>query len=88
MKANEYAHINQTESIRIAGELNRWIGGGKTLNWTYDAPRRKRKVYLNEEKINGKMFCTYWYWTPNYGEREKIRSAFVNPVVYKKNYQF
>lgn len=43
---------NQTENIRIAGELNRWIGGGKTLNWTYDVTRRKRQVDLNEEKID------------------------------------
>lgn len=51
LKAADF--INQTESIRIAGELNRWIGGGKTLNWTYDVPRKKRQAYLSEEKING-----------------------------------
>ncbi|XP_075988063.1 bZIP_ATF6 domain-containing protein ATf6 isoform X2 [Anticarsia gemmatalis] len=51
--------INQTESIRIAGELNRWIGGGKTLNWTYDVPRKKRQTYLSEEKINGGLLETY-----------------------------
>lgn len=51
--------INQTESIRIAGELNRWIGGGKTLNWTYDASKRKRQVYLNDEKINGGLLEVY-----------------------------
>ncbi|KAJ0180994.1 hypothetical protein K1T71_003079 [Dendrolimus kikuchii] len=51
--------INQTESIRIAGELNRWIGGGKTLNWTYNVPRRKRQVYINEEKIDGGLLETY-----------------------------
>lgn len=45
--------VNQTESIRIAGELQRWIGGGKTLNWTYNAPKR-RKIVLDEEKIDGK----------------------------------
>lgn len=50
--------INQTESIRIAGELNRWIGGGKTLNWTYDVPRKKRQTYLSEEKINGDILGT------------------------------
>lgn len=55
MKATD-VNINQTESIRIAGELNRWIGGGKTLNWTYDVPRKKRQTYLSEEKINGKLF--------------------------------
>ncbi|XP_064292041.1 cyclic AMP-dependent transcription factor ATF-6 alpha isoform X2 [Plodia interpunctella] len=52
-------NINQTESIRIAGELNKWIGGGKTLNWTYDVPRRKSKVYTNEERISGGLLDTY-----------------------------
>lgn len=45
--------INQTESIRIAGDLKRWIGDGKNVNWTYGVPRRKH-VSLNEEKINSK----------------------------------
>ncbi|XP_034840971.1 cyclic AMP-dependent transcription factor ATF-6 alpha [Maniola hyperantus] len=49
--------INQTESIRIAGELKRWIGGGKTVNWT-NAPR-KNKVYLDEEQITGGLLETY-----------------------------
>ncbi|XP_045760339.1 cyclic AMP-dependent transcription factor ATF-6 beta isoform X2 [Maniola jurtina] len=49
--------INQTESIRIAGELKRWIGGGKTLNWT-NAPRKNR-VYLDEEQITGGLLETY-----------------------------
>jgi hypothetical protein len=49
----EFLSMNHTESIRIVGELNRWIGSGKTLNWTYDTPRKQRRVYLNEEKIDG-----------------------------------
>ncbi|XP_013183487.2 cyclic AMP-dependent transcription factor ATF-6 alpha [Amyelois transitella] len=53
------ANINQTESIRIAGELNRWIGGGKTLNWTYDVPRRKNKAYMNGESVSGGLLDTY-----------------------------
>ncbi|CAB3255426.1 unnamed protein product [Arctia plantaginis] len=57
LKASDF--INQTESIRIAGELNRWIGGGKTLNWTYDTPRKKRQTYLSEEKIHGTLLETY-----------------------------
>ncbi|KAJ2946600.1 hypothetical protein O0L34_g12656 [Tuta absoluta] len=53
-------YMNQTESTRIVGELNRWIGGAKTLNWTYDVPRKKRKVYnMNEEKIDGGLLETY-----------------------------
>ncbi|RVE53267.1 hypothetical protein evm_002100 [Chilo suppressalis] len=55
----EFANINHTESIRIARELNHWIGGGKTLNWTYDTPRKKRRVYLNEDKIAGDFLETY-----------------------------
>ncbi|XP_028176960.1 cyclic AMP-dependent transcription factor ATF-6 alpha [Ostrinia furnacalis] len=57
--ATDFSNINHTESIRIAGELNRWIGGGKTLNWTNDAARSKRRVYLNREKINGGFLETY-----------------------------
>ncbi|KAG7303971.1 hypothetical protein JYU34_010891 [Plutella xylostella] len=49
--------INKTESIRIAGELNRWIGGGKTLNWTYDSPRRR--PVLGDEKINDDIIEVY-----------------------------
>ncbi|XP_052737118.1 uncharacterized protein LOC112050426 [Bicyclus anynana] len=49
--------INQTESIRIAGELKRWIGGGKTVNWT-NTPK-KNKVYLDEEQITGDLLATY-----------------------------
>lgn len=49
--------INKTESIRIAGELNRWIGGGKTLNWTYDAPRRR--PVIGDEKINDDIIEVY-----------------------------
>ncbi|XP_026764288.2 cyclic AMP-dependent transcription factor ATF-6 alpha [Galleria mellonella] len=45
--------INQTESIRIARELNRWIKGGKTLNWTFNAPRKKREAYMNEKSNDG-----------------------------------
>ncbi|KAI5642408.1 bZIP transcription factor domain-containing protein [Phthorimaea operculella] len=52
-------YMNQTESTRIVGELNRWIGGAKTLNWTYDVPRKKRRVYMNEEKIDGGLLETY-----------------------------
>ncbi|KAL0850436.1 hypothetical protein ABMA28_012240 [Loxostege sticticalis] len=58
-KPPDFANINHTESIRIAGELNRWIGGGKTLNWTNGASRVKRRVYLNKEKINGGFLETY-----------------------------
>lgn len=59
VKATDFVNINQTESIRIAGELKRWIGGGKTLNWTYDVPRKKRQAYLSEEKINGGLLESY-----------------------------
>ncbi|CAH0600730.1 unnamed protein product [Chrysodeixis includens] len=59
LKASDFLDINQTESIRIAGELNRWIGGSKTLNWTYDVPRKKRQAYLTEDKINGGLLETY-----------------------------
>ncbi|GBP72260.1 Cyclic AMP-dependent transcription factor ATF-6 beta [Eumeta japonica] len=45
-------NINQTESIRITGELNRWIGSGKTLNWTYNNPKRRRKDFLRDNKID------------------------------------
>lgn len=45
--------MNQTESIRIASDLNRWIEGGKTVNWTFDLPKKKPKDYLNQEKIDG-----------------------------------
>lgn len=48
---NDFATINQTESIRIVGELKRWIGGGKTLNWTNT--QKKHKVYLDEKQITG-----------------------------------
>ncbi|CAH0722312.1 unnamed protein product, partial [Brenthis ino] len=54
---NDFAKINQTESIRIVGELKRWIGGGKTLNWT-NAPK-KHNVYLDEEQIAGGLLETY-----------------------------
>ncbi|XP_038209195.1 uncharacterized protein LOC119830305 isoform X2 [Zerene cesonia] len=50
--------INQTESIRIAGELKRWIGGGKTLNWTNTRSKRKSS-YINEEHINGGLLEAY-----------------------------
>ncbi|XP_047034984.1 cyclic AMP-dependent transcription factor ATF-6 beta [Helicoverpa zea] len=59
MKTTDFVNINQTESKRLAGELNRWIGGGKTLNWTYDVPRKKRQAYLSEEKITGGLLETY-----------------------------
>ncbi|KAF9407708.1 hypothetical protein HW555_012359 [Spodoptera exigua] len=59
VRATDFVNINQTESIRIAGELKRWIGGGKTLNWTYDVPRKKRQAYLNEEKIDGGLLESY-----------------------------
>ncbi|XP_039765742.1 uncharacterized protein LOC120637791 isoform X2 [Pararge aegeria] len=49
--------INQTENIRIAGELKRWIGGGKTVNWT--STPKKNKVYLDEEQITGSFLETY-----------------------------
>ncbi|CAG9783207.1 unnamed protein product [Diatraea saccharalis] len=55
----DFARVNHTESIRIAKELNHWIGGGKTLNWTYNPTRKKRRVYLNEEKITGDFLETY-----------------------------
>ncbi|CAG4926198.1 unnamed protein product [Colias eurytheme] len=53
---NDY--INQTESIRIAGELKRWIGGGKTLNWTNSRSKGKNS-YINEEHINGGLMEAY-----------------------------
>lgn len=52
-------YVNQTESIRIAGDLSRWIRGGKTLNWTENKFRRKRSAYISEEKINGGILETY-----------------------------
>lgn len=50
---NDFININQTENIRIAGELNKWIGRGKTLNWTNNGPKRKIKMYnkKNEDGI-------------------------------------
>ncbi|KAM3966603.1 LOW QUALITY PROTEIN: bZIP_ATF6 domain-containing protein ATf6 [Aphomia sociella] len=51
--------ISQIENIRIARELNRWIKGGKTLNWTFDSPRKKREVYMNNNKINDGLLETY-----------------------------
>ncbi|XP_072935154.1 uncharacterized protein Atf6 isoform X2 [Epargyreus clarus] len=56
--ANNFLYINQTESIRIAGDLNRWIGSGKTLNWT-NSSKKKHPVYVKEEKINGGLLETY-----------------------------
>ncbi|XP_068628739.1 cyclic AMP-dependent transcription factor ATF-6 alpha [Battus philenor] len=49
----EFQNINQTESIRIAGELKRWIGGGKTVNWT-KSPQREAKAYTGDG-----LFQTY-----------------------------
>ncbi|XP_045456079.1 cyclic AMP-dependent transcription factor ATF-6 alpha [Melitaea cinxia] len=54
---SDFANINQTESIRIVGELKRWIGGGKTLNWTNT--QKKHKVYLDEKQITGGLLETY-----------------------------
>ncbi|CAH2100249.1 unnamed protein product [Euphydryas editha] len=54
---NDFANINQTESIRIVGELKRWIGGGKTLNWTNT--QKKHKFYLDEKQITGGLLDTY-----------------------------
>ncbi|CAK1548199.1 unnamed protein product [Leptosia nina] len=51
-----FENINQTESIRIAGDLERWIGGGKTFNRT-KPPRTRR--YVNEEQINGGLLEAY-----------------------------
>ncbi|KPJ16336.1 hypothetical protein RR48_00826 [Papilio machaon] len=51
----EFQNINQTESIRIAGELKRWIGGGKTLNWT-NHKQNDAKIYPSAEKIRGKKY--------------------------------
>ncbi|XP_047514971.1 uncharacterized protein LOC125056081 [Pieris napi] len=51
-----FENINQTESIRIVGDLKRWIRGGKTLNWT-SAPKKRR--YVNEEQINGGLLGAY-----------------------------
>ncbi|XP_046971198.1 cyclic AMP-dependent transcription factor ATF-6 beta [Vanessa cardui] len=54
---NDFANINQTESIRIVGELKRWIGGGKTLNWTNT--QKRHKVYLDEKQLPGGLLETY-----------------------------
>ncbi|CAH2068346.1 unnamed protein product, partial [Iphiclides podalirius] len=54
----EYENINQTESIRIAGELKRWIGDGKTLNWT-KSPQKQPRVFTNDAKSNDGLFETY-----------------------------
>ncbi|XP_045542321.1 cyclic AMP-dependent transcription factor ATF-6 alpha [Papilio machaon] len=54
----EFQNINQTESIRIAGELKRWIGGGKTLNWT-NHKQNDAKIYPSAEKIRDGLFETY-----------------------------
>ncbi|CAG9575571.1 unnamed protein product [Danaus chrysippus] len=54
---SDFLKINQTESIRIAGELKRWIGGGKTLNLT--KALKKHKVYLNEQHISGGFLDSY-----------------------------
>lgn len=48
---DDFVHINQTETLRIVGELNRWIGRGKTLNWTHNVPRKK----TIEDKDRGKV---------------------------------
>ncbi|XP_073967414.1 bZIP_ATF6 domain-containing protein ATf6 [Choristoneura fumiferana] len=58
LKPGDFVNINQNESIRIAGELKRWIGRGKTLNWTYDEPK-KRPKYMTGDKINGGIFGSY-----------------------------
>ncbi|CAG5041813.1 unnamed protein product [Parnassius apollo] len=54
----EFQNINQTESIRIAGELKRWIGGGKTLNLTKSS-QKESNAYTNDEKIDAGLFETY-----------------------------
>ncbi|CAK1599492.1 unnamed protein product [Parnassius mnemosyne] len=54
----EFQNINQTESIRIAGELKRWIGGGKTLNWTKPS-QKEPNAYTNDEKMDAGLFETY-----------------------------
>ncbi|XP_050674301.1 cyclic AMP-dependent transcription factor ATF-6 alpha [Leptidea sinapis] len=55
---NDYLNITQTESIRIAGDLKRWIGNGKTLNWT-NAQKKYRNDYVNEEQITGGLLEAY-----------------------------
>ncbi|XP_050351386.1 cyclic AMP-dependent transcription factor ATF-6 beta isoform X2 [Nymphalis io] len=54
---NDFENINQTESIRIVGELKRWIGGGKTLNWTNT--HKRHKVYLDEKQMPDGLLETY-----------------------------
>ncbi|XP_013144247.1 PREDICTED: cyclic AMP-dependent transcription factor ATF-6 alpha [Papilio polytes] len=52
----EFQNINQTESIRIAGELKRWIGGDR--NWTKHK-QTDGKVYPSAEEIRAGLFETY-----------------------------
>ncbi|XP_037300384.1 cyclic AMP-dependent transcription factor ATF-6 alpha isoform X2 [Manduca sexta] len=59
LNTNNFININQTESLRIAGDLSRWIGGGTTLNWTYDQPRKKRNAFVNEDRLHGGLLETY-----------------------------
>lgn len=72
---SDFLKINQTESIRIAGELKRWIGGGKTLNLT--KALKKNKVYLNEQHISGKVIGTFsYYLDTHYKYANKICISF------------
>ncbi|XP_063394147.1 cyclic AMP-dependent transcription factor ATF-6 alpha isoform X1 [Cydia fagiglandana] len=54
-------HINQNESIRLAGELKRWIGRGTTLNWTNKEakPKRRTSRYFADNKVTGLLFGSY-----------------------------
>lgn len=69
-------YVNQTESIRIAGDLSRWIRGGKTLNWTENKFRRKRSAYISEEKMNGiqPLLKHYYVITCNYHINVRCKS--------------
>ncbi|XP_041973913.1 cyclic AMP-dependent transcription factor ATF-6 beta [Aricia agestis] len=55
-KTND-VNINQTESIRIAGELKRWIGNGKTLNWTGSS--KEKNYYLDEDNLEDALLDSY-----------------------------
>ncbi|XP_048005651.1 cyclic AMP-dependent transcription factor ATF-6 alpha isoform X2 [Leguminivora glycinivorella] len=60
VKVKDTGHINQNESIRLAGELKRWIGRGTTLNWTSNEakPKRRASRYFADNKVTG-LFGSY-----------------------------
>ncbi|XP_061716034.1 uncharacterized protein LOC133524172 isoform X2 [Cydia pomonella] len=72
-------HINQNESIRLAGELKRWIGRGKTLNWTNNEakPKKRASRYFADNKVTG-LFGPYKLYNKlnldgNFYEKPRLR---------------